>query len=61
MDDKSWLLKRMPTATESQIYRFIERVGIKLDHAGCDGIDVARARKEALSGIESEYLEKRGV
>lgn len=46
--DKGWLRAHYPRATPEQIHDFIERVGIKLDHAGHAGQDVNQARMDAF-------------
>lgn len=47
--DKGCLRAHFPRATADQIHDFIERVGIKLNHARPDGEDVNRARIEAFN------------
>lgn len=46
-EDKTYLLERIPDATDDQLHDYTERVGIKDD----SGIDEETARQEALEGI----------
>ncbi len=51
MSDKGWLRAHFPQATPDQVYRFLEKVGIKLGHANTLGADVDRARIEAFNEL----------
>lgn len=47
--EKGWLRAYFPRATPDQTHDFIERVGIKLNHAGQTGEDVNKARLEVFN------------
>lgn len=49
--EKGWLRSLLPNATPDQIERFIEKVGIKLDHARQQGDDVDSARLDAFNEL----------
>ncbi len=47
LSDKGWLRQLLPSATPEQIYRFTERVGIKLDSANPTAAQTQQARLQA--------------
>lgn len=49
--DKGWLRAILPNVRPDQLERFIERVGMKLDHGRQSGDDVDRARQDAFSDV----------
>lgn len=47
LSDKGWLRQLLPSATPEQIYRFTERVGIKVDSANPTPARLQQARLQA--------------
>ena len=47
LSDKGWLRQLMPSVNPEQIYRFTEKVGIKVDSANPTPAALQKARLEA--------------
>jgi hypothetical protein len=53
--DKAWLRQWLPAATSDQIFRFTERVGMKVDDANPPPDVLAKARDEALKELRFSH------